>query len=109
MWERGCFLSRAPQNALAASSLGGAFAWGWESLLLLPCSWNAPPRSPLPPSLLDRFVSGLSFNVSFTFNRQPLRVQHRALELTDRCPLEPVLFPMAARGVAQLPSDVTFK
>lgn len=29
-------------------------------------------------------MNGLTFKVSFTFNRQPLRVQHRALELTGR-------------------------
>ncbi|XP_055994945.1 helicase MOV-10 isoform X2 [Sorex fumeus] len=58
-------------------------------------------------SLLNLFVPGLAFNVSFTFNRQPLRVQHRALELTGRSTLEPVLFPVAARGVPLLPSNVT--
>ncbi|XP_028009872.1 helicase MOV-10 isoform X2 [Eptesicus fuscus] len=61
------------------------------------------------PRLLDRFVNGLTFKVSFTFNRQPLRVQHRALELTGRHVLWPTLFPKAARGVRRLPSDVTFK
>ncbi|XP_036198908.1 helicase MOV-10 isoform X2 [Myotis myotis] len=61
------------------------------------------------PSLLDRFVDGLTFKVSFTFNRQPLRVQHRALELTGRHLLWPTLFPEASRGIPRLPSDVTFK
>ncbi|CAK6439183.1 unnamed protein product [Pipistrellus nathusii] len=62
------------------------------------------------PSLLGRFVDGLTFKVSFTFNRQPLRAQHRALELTGRHPLWPTLFPKAARGVRRLPSeDVAFK
>lgn len=60
-------------------------------------------------SLLDRFVNGLTFNVNFTFNRQPLRVQHRALDLTSYFPLEPVLFPKAARGVPLLPPDFTLK
>ncbi|XP_016078888.1 PREDICTED: putative helicase MOV-10 isoform X1 [Miniopterus natalensis] len=61
------------------------------------------------PSLLSRFVDGLTFKVSFTFNRQPLRVQHRALELTGRHVLWPLLFPEASRGVPLLPSDVKFK
>ncbi|KAM5256075.1 helicase MOV-10 [Ctenodactylus gundi] len=60
-------------------------------------------------SLLNRFVDGLTFQVNFTFNRQPLRVQHRALELTGRWLLWPMLFPVASRGVSQLPSDVKLK
>lgn len=60
-------------------------------------------------SLLSRFVDGLTFKVNFTFNRQPLRVQHRALELTGRWVLWPMLFPVASRGVSLLPSDVKFK
>lgn len=67
-----------------------------------------PPLFPFQ-SLLSRFVDGLTFKVNFTFNRQPLRVQHRALELTGRWPLEPVLFPVASRGVPLLPSDVKLK
>ncbi|XP_073752225.1 helicase MOV-10 isoform X2 [Callorhinus ursinus] len=60
-------------------------------------------------SLLSRFVDGLTFKVNFTFNRQPLRVQHRALELTGHWPLWPMLFPVASRGVPLLPSDVKLK
>lgn len=54
-------------------------------------------------------MDGLTFKVNFTFNRQPLRVQHRALELTGRWVLWPTLFPVASRGVSLLPSDVKFK
>lgn len=54
-------------------------------------------------------MDGLTFKVNFTFNRQPLRVQHRALELTGRWVLWPMLFPVASRGVSLLPSDVKFK
>lgn len=61
------------------------------------------------PSLLSRFVDGLTFKVNFTFNRQPLRVQHRALELTGRWLLWPVLFPVASREIPLLPSDVNLK
>ncbi|KAM6217125.1 helicase MOV-10-like [Rhynchocyon petersi] len=60
-------------------------------------------------SLLNRFVDGLTFKVNFTFNRQPLRVQHRALELTGRWLLWPTLFPVASRGVPLLPPDVKLK
>ncbi|XP_037682285.1 helicase MOV-10 isoform X2 [Choloepus didactylus] len=60
-------------------------------------------------SLLSRFVDGLTFKVNFTFNRQPLRVQHRALELTGRWLLWPMLFPVASSGVPLLPSDVKLK
>ncbi|PNJ46307.1 MOV10 isoform 10 [Pongo abelii] len=60
-------------------------------------------------SLLSRFVDGLTFKVNFTFNRQPLRVQHRALELTGRWLLWPMLFPVAPRDVPLLPSDVKLK
>lgn len=73
-----------------------------------PPYWNASPSLP-SQSLLSRFVDGLTFKVNFTFNRQPLRVQHRALELTGRWPLEPMLFPVASRGVPLLPSDVKLK
>ncbi|KAM4872954.1 helicase MOV-10 isoform 1-T2 [Thomomys bottae] len=61
------------------------------------------------PSLMNRFVDGLTFKVNFTFNRQPLRVQHRALELTGRWPLSPLLFPVASCGAALLPADVKLK
>ncbi|XP_015979789.2 helicase MOV-10 isoform X1 [Rousettus aegyptiacus] len=61
------------------------------------------------PSLLNRFVDGLTFKVNFTFNRQPLRVQHRALELAGRWPLWPTLFPVASRDIPLLSSDLKLK
>ncbi|XP_023391491.1 putative helicase MOV-10 isoform X3 [Pteropus vampyrus] len=61
------------------------------------------------PSLLSRFVDGLTFKVNFTFNRQPLRVQHRALELAGRWQLWPTLFPVASREVPLLSSDLKLK
>ncbi|XP_037357184.1 helicase MOV-10 isoform X1 [Talpa occidentalis] len=60
-------------------------------------------------SLLNRFVDGLTFNVNFTFNRQPLQVQHRALELAGHGSLWPTLFPSTACGVPLMPSDVELK
>ncbi|XP_019402364.1 PREDICTED: putative helicase MOV-10 [Crocodylus porosus] len=43
--------------------------------------------------LLDSFVNNLLFDVTFTFNRVPLRVQHRAVRLAAERGLEDVLFP----------------
>lgn len=81
---------------------------GPSFLLPTPPNENCPPEFSAQ-SLLSRFVDGLTFKVNFTFNRQPLRVQHRALELTERWLLWPMLFPVASRGVSLLPSDVKFK
>ena len=89
--------------------------WGWgrwkESwpFIAHPSLLECFPLSLSSQSLLSRFVDGLTFKVNFTFNRQPLRVQHRARELTGRWPLEPMLFPVASRGVPLLPSDVKLK
>uniref|UniRef100_A0A287CYF8 RNA helicase n=1 Tax=Ictidomys tridecemlineatus TaxID=43179 RepID=A0A287CYF8_ICTTR len=58
---------------------------------------------------MSRFVDGLTFKVNFTFNRQPLQVQHRALELTGHWLLWSMLFPVASRGVPLLISDVKLK
>ncbi|XP_077997664.1 putative helicase MOV-10 [Glandiceps talaboti] len=49
--------------------------------------------------LMDRFINGMKFDVQFTFNRLPLRVQHRALQSVksgagQNPNLEPVLFPI---------------
>ncbi|TFK04256.1 putative helicase MOV-10 [Platysternon megacephalum] len=45
------------------------------------------------PNLLASFVNNLKFDVIFTFNRLPLRVQHRAVELAKKRNLSDVLFP----------------
>uniref|UniRef100_K7E1I3 RNA helicase n=1 Tax=Monodelphis domestica TaxID=13616 RepID=K7E1I3_MONDO len=58
------------------------------------------------PGLLNRFVNGMKFKVTFTFNRQPLRVQHRALGLARQNALEPLLFPSYPRAVPLLPPSV---
>lgn len=109
------FLKGEPRDAPVAASPGGGphgclekQEWNQGR-----CSVRWPLTGALPPllsqSLLSRFVDGLTFKVNFTFNRQPLRVQHRALELTGRWPLWPMLFPVASRGVPLLPSDVKLK
>uniref|UniRef100_A0A8C3XKH0 RNA helicase n=2 Tax=Chelydra serpentina TaxID=8475 RepID=A0A8C3XKH0_CHESE len=55
------------------------------------------------PSLLASFVNNLKFDVTFTFNRLPLRVQHRAVELAKKRNLSDVLFPSFAYGESLLP------
>lgn len=45
------------------------------------------------PNLLASFVNNLKFDVTFTFNRLPLQVQHRAVELAKKRNLGNILFP----------------
>ncbi|KAJ1138600.1 hypothetical protein NDU88_004981 [Pleurodeles waltl] len=54
-------------------------------------------------NLLCRFVDYLKFDVTFTFNRLPLRVQHRAVELAKQSHLKDVLFPSVSYGKGVLP------
>uniref|UniRef100_A0A6I8NIJ1 RNA helicase n=1 Tax=Ornithorhynchus anatinus TaxID=9258 RepID=A0A6I8NIJ1_ORNAN len=51
-------------------------------------------------------LTGLTFNVAFTLNRLPLRLQYRALELARKVSLEPVLFPAAPRRVPLISGDL---
>ncbi|XP_030634044.1 putative helicase mov-10-B.1 [Chanos chanos] len=43
--------------------------------------------------LLQRFISNMKFDVEFSFNRFPLKLQHRAVELIGQHRLGAVLFP----------------
>uniref|UniRef100_A0A669BRY8 RNA helicase n=1 Tax=Oreochromis niloticus TaxID=8128 RepID=A0A669BRY8_ORENI len=43
--------------------------------------------------LLQLFISNMKFNVEFTLNRYPLKLQHRAVDLAVKHQLEEVLFP----------------
>uniref|UniRef100_A0A7N8YPM0 RNA helicase n=1 Tax=Mastacembelus armatus TaxID=205130 RepID=A0A7N8YPM0_9TELE len=43
--------------------------------------------------LLQTFISNMKFDVEFTINRFPLKLQHRAVELAVKHQLEEVLFP----------------
>lgn len=52
--------------------------------------------------LLQIFISNMKFDVEFTLNRYPLRLQHRALDLAAKHELEEVLFPSGA-AAASLP------
>ncbi|XP_041811417.1 putative helicase mov-10-B.2 [Chelmon rostratus] len=46
--------------------------------------------------LLQNFISNMKFDVEFTINRYPLRLQHRAVDLATKHQLEDVLFPSGA-------------
>ncbi|XP_067414809.1 helicase MOV-10 [Emydura macquarii macquarii] len=48
--------------------------------------------------LLAGFVDNQKFDVTFTFNRIPLRVQHRAVELAEKTNLRDILFPALSYG-----------
>uniref|UniRef100_A0A8C5RGE4 RNA helicase n=1 Tax=Laticauda laticaudata TaxID=8630 RepID=A0A8C5RGE4_LATLA len=43
--------------------------------------------------LLNKFVNNMKFDVEFTFNRLPLRLQHRAVILAQKRQLSHLLFP----------------
>ncbi|XP_060087208.1 helicase MOV-10 isoform X2 [Heteronotia binoei] len=45
------------------------------------------------PKLRSLFINNMKFNVTFTFNRLPLRVQHRAVVLAQERQLQHLLFP----------------
>ncbi|XP_041438008.1 putative helicase MOV-10 isoform X1 [Xenopus laevis] len=51
-------------------------------------------------NLLNRFINGLCFDVSFTFNRLPLKIQHRAVDLAKDRNLSKILFPEASFGIS---------
>ncbi|XP_040279815.1 putative helicase MOV-10 [Bufo bufo] len=48
-------------------------------------------------NLVQKFISGMLFDVTFTFNRMPLTVQHRAVDLVKKKNLQECLFPTGAR------------
>ncbi|XP_061487973.1 helicase MOV-10 isoform X2 [Rhineura floridana] len=52
--------------------------------------------------LLFKFVKNMKFDVSFTFNRLPLRVQHRAVVLAQERQLHNLLFPSFSHGKSLL-------
>ncbi|XP_044071008.1 putative helicase mov-10-B.1 isoform X2 [Siniperca chuatsi] len=52
--------------------------------------------------LLQIFLSNMKFDVEFTINRFPLKLQHRAVDLAAKHQLEEVLFPSGA-AVDNLP------
>uniref|UniRef100_A0A6J0SIU3 RNA helicase n=1 Tax=Pogona vitticeps TaxID=103695 RepID=A0A6J0SIU3_9SAUR len=52
--------------------------------------------------LQSKFIKNMKFNVTFTFNRLPLRVQHRAAELAQERQLHQLLFPSMSYGTSLL-------
>ncbi|XP_067913601.1 putative helicase MOV-10 isoform X1 [Heterodontus francisci] len=55
--------------------------------------------------LLNAFINNMKFNVSFTFNRLPLQLQHRAAQLAKDTNLKDVLFPTFSDGKCIHPLD----
>ncbi|KAM4047751.1 helicase MOV-10 isoform 2-T2 [Anomaloglossus baeobatrachus] len=47
--------------------------------------------------LVQNFFPGMKFDVTFTFNRMPLKVQHRAVDLAKKKNLNECLFPTGSR------------
>nr|XP_025038226.1 putative helicase MOV-10 [Pelodiscus sinensis] len=60
-------------------------------------------------TLLDSFVDKLKFDVTFTFNRLPLRVQHRAVELAEKRRLSCLLFPSFSLRQSLLPEGAPLR
>nr|XP_060628672.1 helicase MOV-10 isoform X1 [Anolis sagrei ordinatus] len=52
--------------------------------------------------LLYKFINKMKFNVTFTLNRVPLRIQHRAAELAQEKQLHYLLFPSLSYGKSLL-------
>nr|CAD7451276.1 unnamed protein product [Timema bartmani] len=50
-------------------------------------------------NFITKYVKGMQLRVQFTFNRLPLRVQHRALSLLRRCEVQKLMFPSICRGL----------
>ncbi|NWQ59485.1 SDE3 helicase, partial [Neopipo cinnamomea] len=53
--------------------------------------------------MLSKFVNNLKFDVTFTFSRLPLQVQHRAVVLARRHGLSSLLFPSASCHMSLFP------
>ncbi|KAG9485559.1 hypothetical protein GDO78_008567, partial [Eleutherodactylus coqui] len=48
-------------------------------------------------NLVKKFIPGMKFDVTFTFNRLPLKIQHRAVELAKTKNLQECLFPTGSK------------
>uniref|UniRef100_A0A4W3IPT2 RNA helicase n=1 Tax=Callorhinchus milii TaxID=7868 RepID=A0A4W3IPT2_CALMI len=59
--------------------------------------------------LVSTFIDNMKFNVSFTFNRFPLQMQHRAVKLSREHKLQHLLFPSFSHGVSIIPLDQTLE
>ncbi|NXI60620.1 SDE3 helicase, partial [Chloroceryle aenea] len=77
-----------------AAPLGHTEGWAWAGE-----NMGESPRARLTlllPRLLKKFVNNLRFNVTSTFSRRPLQVQHRAADLAMQRGLSSLLFPSAS-------------
>lgn len=52
---------------------------------------------------LDRFINNMKFQLEFTLNRLPMRLQHRAVHLAVEHRLQDVLFPKESNVTCQMP------
>ncbi|XP_053100870.1 helicase MOV-10 isoform X2 [Hemicordylus capensis] len=59
--------------------------------------------------LLSYFIDNMKFDVTFTFNRLPLRVQHRAADLALKRQLQNLLFPSFSYGESLLSAGKCIK
>ncbi|XP_078276687.1 putative helicase MOV-10 isoform X2 [Rhinoraja longicauda] len=55
--------------------------------------------------LLNDFIQNMKFNVSFTFNRFPLKMEHRAAQLAKDTGIKNVLFPTYSNGLSIHPLE----
>uniref|UniRef100_A0A672ZG45 RNA helicase n=1 Tax=Sphaeramia orbicularis TaxID=375764 RepID=A0A672ZG45_9TELE len=55
--------------------------------------------------LLQMFISNMKFDVEFTINRFPIKLQHRAVDLAAQYQLGEVLFPSKFHKVYEAPLD----
>ncbi|XP_076124950.1 putative helicase mov-10-B.1 [Alosa pseudoharengus] len=58
--------------------------------------------------LVQSFISNMKFEVEFTLNRFPLKLQHRAVELATQHKLENVLFPQDSKATQIPPPRLRF-
>uniref|UniRef100_UPI00358F4B42 putative helicase MOV-10 n=1 Tax=Myxine glutinosa TaxID=7769 RepID=UPI00358F4B42 len=55
--------------------------------------------------LLNEFIDNMTFDVTFTFNRLPLMVEHRSVELLKRDGLVDFVFPKESHGSSYMDSS----
>lgn len=56
-------------------------------------------------NLVQKFITGMLFDVTFTFNRMPLKVQHRAVDLAVKNNLQECLFPTGSNQQCLVNTD----
>ncbi|XP_075709974.1 helicase MOV-10 [Rhinoderma darwinii] len=56
-------------------------------------------------NLVHKFIPGMRFDVTFTFNRMPLKIQHRAVDLAEKTSLQECLFPTGSHEKCIVDTD----